>query len=140
MTREERAERIMVLAHDLSHTDWSERRARVAAEIEEAEMDAYDEANKDFNWLQSAVAQIYCHFTDSKLSKWNYDPDMMISEIEDCQNQFWEKEIEKAKAEGLEEAARIADDEECVCTDEVNCHGSSRIAAKLRIRARELGK
>lgn len=44
----------------------------------------------------------------------------------------------EAKAAAYEDAAEIADDEDCVCTDEVNCHGSVRIAEKIRRRAEEM--
>lgn len=83
----------------------------IAAEIREAEARGreagYDEANKDFNWLQSAVAKIYCYFTDNKLSKWNCDPDVVIAEIEECQNKYWDGELDKAKAKAYEDAAKI---------------------------------
>ena len=36
---------------------------------------------------------------------------------------------------GLEDAAGIADDEECVCTDDINCHGATRIAKTIRAKA-----
>ncbi len=80
----------------------------IAAQIEEAEREAYDEANKDFNWLQSAVAQVYCAMTDNKMSKWNYEPEAVIAEMEDTQNRFFEKEIEQARLEGFSAAREKA--------------------------------
>lgn len=76
----------------------------IAAQIQEVQAEAYDEANKDFDWLQSAVGKVYCALTDNKLSKWNTDPDLLIAEVEDIQNTFWEEEIEKARTEGYADA------------------------------------
>lgn len=123
--------------------------AMIEQALDEAVRDAYDEANKDFNWLQSAVAKIYCHFTDNKLSKWNYDPQTVISEIEDCQNQFWEKEIESAKKEGtlagLEIAAGICETYEEEWTKHLLDHINGELtplhrflAKSIRAKAKEL--
>lgn len=116
MTPEERAENILKTL-DLFFIDSEggiedrETAIRgIAAQIREVVEEGYEEANNDFNWLQSTVAKIYCHFTDNKMSKWNYDPDVVINEIEETQSQFWEKEIAKAKAEAYEDAAKIAED------------------------------
>lgn len=43
--------------------------------------------------------------------------------------QLW---YERGASEMRERAATIADDEDCVVTDEVNCHGADRIAKKIR--------
>ncbi len=82
-------------------------RNAIAAALREYGEECYDSANRDFDWLQSAIGKVYCSLTNSKLSKWNTDPDLLLAEVEDIQNEFWEKEIEQARSSALEEAAKI---------------------------------
>jgi hypothetical protein len=108
MTPEERAEKIVkiFMGYEVKQASFYD---QVLAEIRTAVEEAYDEANKDFDWLQSAVGRIYCSLTNNKLSKWNTDPALLISEVEDIQNELIYDECQKAKAEAYQDAAKIAE-------------------------------
>lgn len=121
MTAKELAEKILTIVrepisgtpNEMAHNERSEIESLLSAALEDAKDEAYDHANKDFDWLQSAVGKVYYSLTNGKLSKWNTDPDLLIAEVEDIQNEFWEREIAEAKAAAYEECAKIAHDYSC---------------------------
>lgn len=104
MTPEERYEDINVLTEGFKVNRHIIRNL-IMKHIEEAADEAYDGANKDFDWLQSAVGKVYWNLTDGKLSKWNTDPQALIAEVEDVQNKL----IEELVAAERERCAKVAE-------------------------------